>query len=90
MLRNHFSGKFLLCAVSHAHTHKHTPCSGMQFVNTEIRGREAGVIKIAYTVNLQENMAAGEGKVAVVSQACKKGSWIHTSSLASTQCTHTV
>lgn len=36
----------------------------MQFVSTQIRGREAGVIKIAYTVNVQENTAVAEGKVA--------------------------
>lgn len=63
MRRNHFSGKFLFIALSVSTlTHSHTPCSGMQFVNTQIRGRDAGVIKTAYTVNLQENMAAGEGR----------------------------
>lgn len=36
----------------------------MQFVSTQIRVREAGVIKIAYTVNVQENTAVAEGKVA--------------------------
>lgn len=43
-------------------THTHTPSAGMQFVNSGIRGREAGVIKTAYTVKLQENMAAGRGQ----------------------------
>lgn len=78
MLHNHYSGKFPLCTVSQStQTHINTPRSGIQFVNTQIRGREAGVIKIAYTVNLQENMAAGEGTVAVLSQACEKGSRTH-------------
>lgn len=73
MLGYHFTGKFLLCAVSQAaHTHVYTPCSGMQFVSRQIRGREAGVIKTAYTVNLQENMAAGEGRVLVVSLVCER------------------
>ena len=44
----------------------------MHFCNTQIRGWKAGVIKIAYTVNLQENMAAGEGRAAMVSQACER------------------
>lgn len=37
-------------------------CSGVQFVSTQIRGWQTGVIKIAYTVNIQENMALGEGR----------------------------
>lgn len=44
----------------------------MQFVNTQIRGRVAGVIKIAYTVNFQENMATGEGREALVCQRVKE------------------
>lgn len=64
MLCNHFLESFFaVMSVSvsmHTHTHTYTPCSGMQFVSTQIR---AGVIKIAYKVNLKEIMAAGEGMV---------------------------
>lgn len=56
-LRNHFSGKFL-SVDAHSHTrHRNAICQ-------QIRGRDAGVIKTAYTVKLQENIAAGEGREA--------------------------
>lgn len=72
MLRYHFSANFLLLFVSQSvHTHIYTPCSRVQFVHTQIRGRVAGVTKIAYAVNLQENTAAGDGREALVFQRVK-------------------
>lgn len=61
----------------------------MQFVSTKIREWEAGVIKIAYKVNFEENMAAGEGRVAVVSQACEREAGYTPHRLASAQRRHT-
>lgn len=60
----------MLSVSTHTHTHIYTPY--MQYVSTQIRGREVGVIKIAYRVNLQENTAAGNGRVAMVSEACER------------------
>lgn len=67
MPRYHFSREFLPCAV---HTHTHT----LQWnaICQQIRGRDAGVIETAFTVNIQENMSAGEGRAAMVSQACER------------------
>lgn len=61
-----FLESFFLAQSTHTHTLQ------WNAICQQIRGRDAGVIETAFTVNIQENMSAGEGRAAMVSQACER------------------